>query len=201
MARRKRGVKANSKWRRICASRNEKIRLIRSLPEHVPKEFLPRNLTWTKTEPHISYRPKNLLHECEWYEGCSYTSLKKFIHDAIQQPTQWKRPAQLQVIEDMKRWRAENVVELGLSLGKEADDNLEVQIGEDVFTDYPAGKTIRSDLQDTFQDQPRRFDLVESLKVTIRNEAPRRRTIRKVAIKKDSNLEIAVLLQPYFVLG
>ena len=92
-------------------------------------------------------------------------------------------------------------VRQGLSLGKPEAEEMLVHVGEDVFRDYPAEKAVRSDLQDTFRDQPTEFQFVEDMSVTFRNEPRKRNTTRSVKIKENSNIEIAVLLRPYFVLG
>ena len=198
MARRKRNEKARLKWRKICATRNSHLNGIMQLPEHIPCWFLPRNLKYTRSEPHIPYMPRNPLHT--FYKDADYERLRKFFHKAIQKPSEWKTPEQRALIEQfsVQQFNRRQV----LSVGKPEAEEMLVHVGEDVFRDYPAEKAVRSDLQDTFfRDQPTEFQFVEDMRVTFKNEPRKRHTKRKVKIRKNSNIEIAILVRPYFVLG
>ena len=197
MARRNRRNKnRQKKWFKICAMRNSHVRTIHKQPEHVPNKLLPRNYKWTRTEPHISYRPRNLLHI--FYEGASRNRLSKFIHDAIRSPSQWTRPAQRETIERMMQWRVESAEALGLVSNVQAEE-MNVNVGKDVFIDSLAEWAVRSPGQDTFCDRTREHQFVEELSIRIRKEPRRRWTRRKVVIKKNKNIEVPVLLRPFFV--
>ena len=176
--------------------RNNHVRSIHQRPEHVPNRLLPRNYKWTRTEPHISYRPRNPIHT--FYKGASWKRLKRFIHDAIRSPSQWKRASQLETIEQMKKWRVENAEALGLVSNIQAEENT-AKIRKDVYIDSPAEWAVRSLGQDTFRDRTREQQFVQELTIEARTGPPRRWTHRTVTINENKNFEIPILLRPYFV--
>ena len=98
----------------------------------------------------------------------------------------------------MKKWRVENAEALGLVSNVQAEENT-VEIWKDVYIDSPAEWAVRSLGQDTFRDRTREQQFVEELTIEARTGPPRRWTHRTVTINENKNIEIPILLRPYFV--